>query len=97
MTADPDTIDLSTFMAEHLERAEADAICGAPYGARSDERTNSHNSYRTREWVQDGEVPALVFPELVEGSYELFDKGSNEVRLVLDVRGGDVTTARWPA
>ena len=60
MTADPKSIDLSEFMAEHLERAqpdllrsllktfvealmgaEADAICGAPYGTRSPERVTS--------------------------------------------------------
>ena len=54
MTADPNSIDLSAFMAEHLQRAEpdllrsmlstfvqalmsaeADAICGAPYGEPS--------------------------------------------------------------
>jgi len=65
MTVDPKSIDLSTFVSEHLERAEpdllrsmlqafvealmgaeADAICGAPYGARSPERTNSRNGYR---------------------------------------------------
>jgi putative transposase len=69
MTVDPNSIDLSSFMAEHVERAEpdllrsmlksfvralmsaeADAICGAPYGARSPERTNPRNGYRAREW-----------------------------------------------
>ena len=29
--------------------AEADAVCGAEYGARSDERTNTRNGYRHRE------------------------------------------------
>jgi transposase-like protein len=69
MTVDPNSIDLSAFMAEHLQRAEpdllrsmlstfvqalmsaeADAICGAPYGERSAERTNSRNGYRTRDF-----------------------------------------------
>ena len=69
MTANPHSIDLSAFVAEHLERAEpdllrsmlhafvqalmsaeADALCGAPYGARSADRTNSRNGYRTREF-----------------------------------------------
>jgi len=35
---------------EALMGAEADAICGAPYGARSAERVNSRNGYRPREW-----------------------------------------------
>jgi hypothetical protein len=32
MTVDPNSIDLPAFMAEHLQRAEPDAICGAGYG-----------------------------------------------------------------
>jgi hypothetical protein len=36
--------------ADTLMSAEADAVCGAPYGARSDERVNSRNGYRAREW-----------------------------------------------
>ena len=47
--------------------------------------------------VADGQVPSLVFPELVEGSFGLCLKGSTDVRLVVDVRGGEVATAEWPA
>jgi hypothetical protein len=43
-----------------------------------------------------GTVPSLVFPELVEGSYALVPKGTDDVRLRVDVRGGEVTTAVWP-
>jgi hypothetical protein len=43
-----------------------------------------------------GTVPSLVFPELVEGSYALVPKGTDDVRLRVDVRGGEVTTAAWP-
>jgi hypothetical protein len=43
-----------------------------------------------------GTVPSLVFPELVEGSYALVPKGTDDVRLLVDVRGGQVTTATWP-
>jgi hypothetical protein len=46
--------------------------------------------------VQDGVVPSLVFPELVEGRYELYPKGTVDVRLVVDVRGGQVATEAWP-
>ena len=47
--------------------------------------------------VADGQVPSLVFPELVEGRYGLCLKGSSDVVLVVDVRGGEVATAEWPA
>ena len=36
--------------AEALMGAEVDALCGAGYGERSDERTNRRNGYRERPW-----------------------------------------------
>ena len=36
--------------AEALMGAEADALCGAPYGERSPERVNIRNGYRERPW-----------------------------------------------
>jgi len=36
--------------AEALMGAEADALCGAPYGERSPERVNRRNGYRERDW-----------------------------------------------
>jgi hypothetical protein len=47
--------------------------------------------------VQGAQGPSLVFPELVEGRYELCGKGTQDVRLAVDVRGGEVTAATWPA
>ena len=44
----------------------------------------------------DGAVPSLVFPELVEGSYELFDKGEDEVLAIAEIVGGRVTFLDWP-
>jgi hypothetical protein len=41
-------------------------------------------------------VPSLVFPELVEGSYALVPKGTDDVHLLVDVHGGEVTSAVWP-
>ncbi len=38
-------------MAEALMSAEADAVCGAGYGTRSDERVNRRNGYRVRDWA----------------------------------------------
>ena len=45
--ASPDVLQamIKTF-AQALMSAEADAICGAGYGQRSDERVNSRNGYR---------------------------------------------------
>lgn len=46
--------------------------------------------------IQDAYVASLVFPELVEGRYELYEKGTHIVRLAVDILGGQVTTATWP-
>ncbi|KAB7833465.1 transposase, partial [Mycobacterium tuberculosis] len=49
--ASPDLLRglLSTFIAA-LMGAEADALCGAGYGERSDERSNQRNGYRHRDF-----------------------------------------------
>jgi putative transposase len=45
--ASPDLLrDLLGTFIDALMSAEADAICGAPYGVSSPERTNSRNGYR---------------------------------------------------
>jgi hypothetical protein len=49
--------------------AEADAICGAPYGERSPERTNSRNGYRTRDFDTRAGTMAVAIRKLPEGSY----------------------------
>lgn len=47
--------------------------------------------------VASGHVPSLVFGELEQGRYELFEKGCPEVvALRTSVLGGEVTTATWP-
>jgi hypothetical protein len=46
--------------------------------------------------VDGSTVPSLVFPELAEGSYALVPKGTDDVRLRVDVHGGEVTSAVWP-
>ncbi|GGF38591.1 hypothetical protein GCM10011519_10220 [Marmoricola endophyticus] len=46
----------------------------------------------------EGEVvPSLVFPELTEGVWTLMPKGTDDVHLQVEVRGGEVTSADWPA
>jgi putative transposase len=49
--------------------AEADALCGAGYGERSVERTNSRNGYRQREWDTRAGTIDLAIPKLRSGSY----------------------------
>ena len=68
--AEPDLLRsmLRTFV-QALMGAEADAICGAPYGARSDERVNSRNGYRPREWDTRAGTIDLAIPKLRAGSY----------------------------
>ena len=39
--------------AEMLMSAEADAVCGAPYRERSEERVNRRNGYRERDYSPD--------------------------------------------
>ena len=55
--------------ADALMSAEADAVCGAPYGLRSDERVNSRNGYRQREWDARAGTVELAIPKLRAGSY----------------------------
>jgi hypothetical protein len=48
--------------------------------------------------VGDTRVPSLVFGELTSGRYDLFEKGRPEsVALTVEVDGGRVTSADWPA
>ena len=47
--------------------------------------------------VYDGSVASLVFPALQEGRYRLFDKGEDDVRLEVEVAGGQVILVDWPA
>jgi putative transposase len=69
-SASPDLLRgmVKTF-AEALMSAEADALCGAPYGERSDERTNQRNGYRPREWDTRAGTVELAIPKLRQGSY----------------------------
>ncbi len=59
---------LSTFTSM-LMNAEVDAICGAGYGERTPERTNSRNGYRERSWDTRAGSIELGIPKLRTGSY----------------------------
>ena len=69
-SASPDVLRamVKTF-ADALMSAEAEALCGAGYGERSDERTNSRNGYRAREWDTRAGTLELAIPKLRTGSY----------------------------
>jgi putative transposase len=59
---------LTTFV-NTLMSAEADALCGAPYGASSPERSNVHNGYRHREFDTRAGTLDVAIPKLRSGSY----------------------------
>jgi putative transposase len=68
--AEPDLLrSLLKLFVETLMGAEADAVCGAPYGTRSTERTNSRNGYRPRDWDTRTGTIELALPKLRTGSY----------------------------
>jgi transposase-like protein len=68
--ASPDLLRamLTTFV-QALMGAEADAVCGAPFGARSEERTNTRNGYRHRDWDTRAGTIDVAIPKLRQGSY----------------------------
>jgi putative transposase len=68
--AEPDLLRsmLSSFI-QALMSAEADAVCGAAYGVRSAERTNSRNGYRARDFDTRAGTVEVAIPKLREGSY----------------------------
>src|ERR1700712_4630030 len=69
-TTHPDVLRelLATFI-HTLMGAEADALCGADYGERSTERTNSRNGYRHRQFDTRAGSLDLAIPKLRHGSY----------------------------
>ncbi|BDE14610.1 hypothetical protein MKCMC460_45840 [Mycobacterium sp. 20KCMC460] len=69
-TTHPDVLRelLATFI-HTLMGAEADALCGAAYGQRSSERTNSRNGYRHRQFDTRAGSLDLAIPKLRQGSY----------------------------
>src|ERR1700747_344631 len=62
--ASPDLLRamVQTF-AQALMGAEADSICGAPYGQVSEDRVNYRNGYRERRWDTRAGTIELAIPE----------------------------------
>jgi transposase-like protein len=68
--ASPDLLRaMITTFTETLMGAGADAVCGAGYGERSDERRNTRNGYRRRDWDTRAGSISLAIPKLRQGSY----------------------------
>src|ERR1700712_3776596 len=69
-SASPDLLRamLSTFI-NTLMSAEADVVCGAPYGESSPQRVNSRNGYRHRDFDTRAGPVDVEIPKLREGSY----------------------------
>src|SRR5947207_8262285 len=67
-SASPDLLRamVKTF-AEALMSAEADAICGAPYGQRSEDRTNQRNGYPAPGVGHEGRHGRAGDPETAAG------------------------------
>jgi putative transposase len=59
---------LATFINALLS-AQADSVCGAEYGTRSDERTNRRNGYRHRDLDTRAGTLDVAVPKLREGSF----------------------------
>ena len=69
-SASPDLLrSLLTTFVNTLMSAEADAVCGAPYGMASPDRTNVRNGYRHREFDTRAGTLDVAIPKLREGSY----------------------------
>ncbi|WP_197516565.1 transposase, partial [Nocardia sp. 852002-51101_SCH5132738] len=68
--ASPDLLRnmMSTFI-QAMMSAEADTVCGAGYGERSDERVNSRNGYRHRDFDTRVGTIDVAIPKLRQGSY----------------------------
>jgi putative transposase len=68
--ASPDLLrEMVRSFAQALMSAEADVVCGAGYGERSDDRVNTRNGYRQREWDTRAGSIDLQVPKLRQGSY----------------------------
>ena len=69
-SASPDLLRalLSTFI-HALMSAEPDALCGAGYGERSEQRSNRRNGYRHRDFDTRAGTIDVAIPKLRSGSY----------------------------
>lgn len=68
--ASPDLLRqmLTTFI-NTLMSADADSVCGAAWGQRSEQRTNTRNGYRHRDFDTRAGTIDVAIPKLRNGSY----------------------------
>ena len=68
--ASPDLLrELMQTFINTLLSADADTVCGAEYGVRSEHRVNSRNGYRHRDFDTRIGTLDVAIPKLREGSY----------------------------
>jgi len=68
--ADKDLLsEIVKSVVEVLMGADADGLCGAPFGMSSPERVNRRNGYRQRRWDTRVGTIDLSIPKLRKGSY----------------------------
>lgn len=61
--------EMLAFVTGRMMEMEVESLTGAAHGERSDDRLNSRNGYRTRNWeTRAGTVPVAI-PKLRKGSY----------------------------
>jgi transposase-like protein len=69
-SASPDLLrSMLTTFVDTLMSAEADAICGAPYGMPGPDRVNVRNGYRHRDSGTRAGTLDVAIPKLRQGSY----------------------------
>jgi transposase-like protein len=69
-SASPDLLrQMLSMFIQALMSAEADAVCGAPYGTSSSERVNVRNGYRHRDFDTRAGTIDVAIPKLRSGSY----------------------------
>jgi putative transposase len=69
-SASPDLVrEMIATFANAMMSAQADQVCGAGYGERSEQRTNQRNGYRAREWDTRAGTVELAVPKLRAGSF----------------------------
>ncbi|MFC5696276.1 transposase, partial [Pseudomonas sp. GCM10022186] len=57
------------FVAQRMMELDVEALCGAGFGVKSNERSNSRNGYRDRLWQTRAGDVELRIPKLRQGSY----------------------------
>src|SRR6266436_4408111 len=69
-SGEPDFLrELLQFTVQRLMECEVEGRCGAARHERSEDRTNSRNGYRERQWQTRVGALELKIPKLRQGTY----------------------------